>query len=82
MVGKGTGFVNACMHIKPARNCEESLKSVLSCKPVQRENEVGVCVRKRSCILGSFFSQLEVQSLQLRLNDHETESAEAEGLRS
>lgn len=29
-----------------------------------------------------FFSKLEVQSLQLRLNDHETESAEAEGLRS
>lgn len=29
-----------------------------------------------------FFSKLEVQSLQLRLSDHETESAEAEGLRS
>lgn len=41
-MGKGRGFVNACMHIKPASNCEESLKSVLSCKPVQRESEVGV----------------------------------------
>lgn len=47
----------------------------------ERENEVGVS-GSGVIFLAFFSSKLEVQSLQLRLNDHETESAEAEGLRS
>lgn len=41
----------------------------------QRENEIGVSGRSHFLAL----KKMEVQSLEFRLSDHETESAEAEG---
>lgn len=45
-------------------------------REVQRENEIGVSGRIHFLV---YKKKMEVQSLEFRLSDHETKSAEAEG---